>query len=54
MLLQATYMAVCVAEQNPDTHDKDAESGVEYVYSVAPVNDQGTEGPSASVTVVAR
>ena len=26
MLLQATYMAVCVAEQNPDTHDKDAES----------------------------
>ena len=35
-------------------HDKTAEDGVEYVYSVASVNQSGTEGPSTSVTVVAR
>ena len=35
-------------------HDKSAADGVEYVYSVASVNETGTEGPSTSVTVVAR
>ena len=35
-------------------HDKTAETGVEYLYSVASVDEFGIEGPSVSVTVVAR
>ena len=35
-------------------HDKTAANGVEYIYSIASVDTNGTEGPSASVTVVAR
>ena len=31
--------------------DKTAADGVEYVYSVASVDEHNTEGPSASVTV---
>jgi hypothetical protein len=35
-------------------HDKTGEDGVEYLYSVATVDEFGTEGPAASVTVQSR
>jgi hypothetical protein len=39
---------------NTNWHDKTAEDGVAYEYSVATVDEFGTEGPAASVTVTAR
>jgi hypothetical protein len=39
---------------NTNWHDKTAEDGVEYAYSVATVDEFGTEGPAATVSVSSR